>query len=153
MGALAAYSYHYLTSSIGFAWDTRAGKAISEFVSGTWLENQEMITPTIGALVTLGALTYSFPLFMAPVLLASYFIGGYIRDHAVIRVVPLFHKGIPYVTGLEGFRAPESGDAILEGYRLLRRSVSEGVDSVAQLWADVNDSNRNSALLRTLMEW
>ncbi len=153
MGALAAYSYHYLTSSIGFKWDSRAMEPIRNFVSGTWIENQELITPTMGALVALGVLTYSFPLFMAPVLLASYFIGGYLADHAVIRVVPLFHKGIPYVTGLEGFLAPESGDRILEGYRLLRRSVSEGVDSVAQLWADVNDPNRNSALLRSIRKW
>ena len=140
MGALGAYAYRYLTSFIGWKWGPEAAE----------------ITPTalaVGGFSALGALTYSFPLFMAPVLLSSYFIGGYLRDHAIIRVVPLFHKGIPFVTGLEGFRAPETGDVILEQFRLLRRSIGEGVDAVADLWADVNNPNRQRQVIRSITGW
>ncbi len=164
IGALSAYSYHYLTEFIGYKWDSTFNNVIRHFVEGTWAQKylvSDEVDPnlhyltTTGALATLGAMTYAFPLFMAPVLLAGYFIGGYLRDHAIIRVVPLFHKGIPYVTGLEGFRAPDSGDGILEAYRLLRRSITEGVDAVADLWGFVNDPNKKNlkGLQRTITGW
>lgn len=159
MGALSAYAYRYATSFVGWVWDRELIKPIPDAVSGDLIrqvnaaDSGRGLLGTMGGLTALAAMTYKFPLFMAPVLLSSYFIGGYLRDHAIIRVVPLFHKGIPFVTGLEGFRAPETGDTILEQFRLLRRSVSEGVDAVADLWSDVNNPNRYKQVRRSIVGW
>lgn len=149
MGAMGAYAYRTVLNKMGIRWDSSGDELLAGFIRG---DTAKMITQ-VGGVATIGALAYSFPLYMAPVLLASYFIGGYLKDHAIIRVVPLFHKGIPFVTGLEGFRAPATSDALLNQFRIMRKSFSEGVDAVSSLWADFHNPNRNRAVIRSVTGW
>lgn len=104
----------------------------------------------LGAIAALSVFTYAMPLYAAPLILAGYFIGGYLKDHAIIRVVPLFHKGIPYVTGLEGFQAPETSDVLLNQFRLMRRGFREGVDATQELFADFFNSERSANVVRSI---
>ncbi len=66
-----------------------------------------------------------FPLWGAPLYLGAYFLGGYLKGHATIRIVPLMHKGHPYVTGLQGFEAPESFDILLNQWQSWRKGVQK----------------------------
>jgi hypothetical protein len=87
---------------------------------------------------------------MGPVLLGAYFLGNYLVNHATIRVVPLMHKGYPFVTGLEGFQAPASSNDLLNQYRLLRKGISEGIDATSELFLHLRSKQGRKAVLRRM---
>ena len=152
-GAIGAYAYRTLLNSMNIEWDNRANDVLYGMVDGSLVPGSPGLAggaALIGAMTAFGIFARFMPLFAAPLVLASYFIGGYLRDHAIIRVVPLFHKGIPYVTGLEGFQAPETSDVLLNQFRLMRRGFREGVDATQQLFADFFDPERSANVRRSI---
>jgi hypothetical protein len=146
VGALGAYAYRTVMDVMGVPWEDGGNEIIAKFLSGDFVRD----FTKLGMLATLGKFALTKPLFAAPVLLAAYFIGGYIRDHAVIRVVPMYHKGIPWVTGLEGFEAPETSDVLLNQFQLMRKGFREGLDAKNRLAEDLIDFNKFDVNLRKL---
>ena len=149
MGALGAYSYRWVLNRMGIGWYDEVNSDITK--AQRQLHNEERSFAAAAGILTLAGLTALYPLFMGPILLAGYFLGNYIKEHATIRVVPLFHKSYPFITGLEGFRAPESSNALLNQYRLLREGVSESIDAVSDLYRDVKSPHRRNVVLRKLI--
>ena len=133
VGAIGVYAYRTVLDVMGVSWQDGGNEIIASFMSGDFVRD----FTKLGLLAALGRFTLAYPMFAAPVLLAGYFLGGYIRDHAVIRVVPMYHNGIPWVTGLEGFEAPETSDVLLNQFHLMRKGFSEGLDATAQLADDL----------------
>ena len=150
-GALGAYAYRTVLNVMpDIEWDDHANDLLFGLVSGELLQGTAGIAGSLAAVVALGAFTIKMPLFAAPMLLAGYFIGGYLKDHAIIRVVPLFHKGIPFVTGLEGFQAPDTSDVLLNQFKLMRRGFREGVDATQDLFADFFNPDRSANVIRSI---
>jgi len=130
LGALHAYGYATSLRLSGYkpGWkDPAITKALN---STKWQWDTAIITG-------LGALTYFFPFHMAPILIGGYFLGAWLKDHAIIRIIPLMHKGYPFVTSVEGFRAPESYNVLLNQFQILRRHFRESVDATGALFDDV----------------
>ena len=150
MGAMGAYTYRWLLNRMGIGWYDDANSDIN---SAYRHANEQVRTVSVGAgVLSLAALTAAYPLFMGPILLGGYFLGNYIKNHATIRVVPLIHKGYPFVTGLEGFVAPRSSNALLNQFRLLRRSITEGVDAVSDLFQHLRTKSGRRAVYRKMFE-
>jgi hypothetical protein len=148
MGALGAYSYRWLMNRMGISWYDDANSELSQAYR-TANEAVRGVTTT-GGILTIAALTALYPLFMGPILLGGYFLGNYIKNHATIRVVPLIHKGYPFVTGLEGFHAPASSNALLNQFRLLLKGISEGVDAVSDLYLHLRTKRGRRAVFRRM---
>lgn len=106
--------------------------------------------------VVAGALTWTaiagfaflYPLWGLPLIAGAYFLGGYLKNHATIRIVPLMHKGHPFVTGLRGFRAPESMDIMMEQWRAWRKAVNQKWKATDDLIGDLGDKSKRDEIIR-----
>jgi hypothetical protein len=150
MGAIGAYSYRWLLNRMGIGWYDDANSEISQAYRHA--NDQARALTAFTGLTTIAALTAIYPLFMGPVLLGAYFLGNYIKNHATIRVVPLIHKGYPFVTGLEGFEAPQSSNELINQFRSLRRGISEGIDAVSDLFLHLRTKRGRRAAFQRMFE-
>jgi hypothetical protein len=150
MGAIGAYSYRWLLNRMGIGWYDDANSEISQAYRHA--NDQARALTAFTGLTTIAALTAIYPLFMGPVLLGAYFLGNYIKNHATIRVVPLIHKGYPFVTGLEGFEAPQSSNELINQFRSLRRGISEGIDAVSDLFLHLRTKRGRRAVFQRMFE-
>lgn len=149
IGAMSAYSYRWLLNRMNIPWYPEAERELTHAYRNA---NRMVRGVTAGvSVLSIAGLTALYPLFMGPILLGGYFLGNYIKNHATIRVVPLFHKGYPFVTGLEGFEAPESANVLLNQYKLLRKGVSESIDAVSGLYQDIRSPRRRMVVLRKMI--
>jgi len=148
MGAIGAYSYRWLLNRMGVGWYDDANSEISQAYRHA--NDRGRAFTAFTGFTTVAALTVIYPLFMGPTLLGAYFLGKYIKNHATIRVVPLMHKGYPFVTGLEGFEAPASSNVLLNSYRQLRRGISEGIDAVSDLYLHLRTKRGRRAVFRKM---
>jgi len=161
LGALGVYSYRWMLNRHGL-FQQRYDK-----VSESYLRQQNPTGTSIGleqvgindpdnlagivgrtmVWAALGRLLLN-PLFGLPLVVGGYFLGGYIRNHATIRIVPLMHKGHPYVTGLQGFKAPRTMEVLLEEWQSWRKGVQDKAKASKRIILDTADPQKRGSIVR-----
>lgn len=168
ISAFGVYGYRWMLQHMGLMGANL--KEEYERTPETWLRQQNQTGVSIGlerhgldgdnwASAVGGAVLWTgvasfiglWPLAGVPMFLGAYFLGGYLKDHATIRVVPLMHKGHPFVTGLQGFQAPETMDIMLAQYQAWRKAVSKKWKATSELArAAINPISRDAVVDRVV---
>jgi hypothetical protein len=151
LGALGTYAYRRYMQHAGIDFPKQYETEVDKYLRanrgyGGMVENLQATNAEDlfkgQSLIVMAGLAAKFPLVGVPLIVGAYFLGGYLKDHASIRIVPLMHKGVPYVTGLQGFEAPRSMDILLNQWRRFAKQVTEDIDDVFKTVDDLTDQNK-----------
>ena len=126
LGPIGVYGYRHLLSLAGVDWRQADSQR-------TLWENFRKGLIGVGSTVAIMGLMVAFPFHFLPVLLGgSFFLNNFITEEERIRIQPVFHKGKPFVTGIEGFQNPDTLNPMMNALNLMLKSATGKYEATTQ---------------------
>jgi len=140
LGPVGVYAYRFMLNLAGIDWKT------------AWRDRPSWEAFRVGAIyagshLLIASLMVAYPLFFLPMLIPVYFLNNFLSEHERIRIQPVFHKGKPFVTGIEGFQNPDTLNPLMNAINLMMKSVSGKYDATSRFLSNLFDPYKVEATL------
>jgi hypothetical protein len=141
LGPIGVYGYRHLLSLAGVDWRQADSQR-------TLWENFRKGLIGVGSTVGIMALMVAYPFHFIPVLLGgSYFLNNFITEEERIRIQPVFHKGKPFVTGIQGFENPDTLNPMMNAINLMLKSATGKYEATTQFLSNAFNPYMTEAML------
>jgi hypothetical protein len=140
IGPMGVYAYRHMLQLAGIDWRVAASERT------TW-ENFRKGVIGAGSTVAMALLMVAFPIHFLPIIFLGHYFNNWITESDRIRIQPVFHKGKPFVTGVQGFQNPESLNPVMNAVQLWLKSTGGDRQVTSQFLSDLFDSSKTEALL------